>query len=49
VAIRPSNLPRRAEERAVLEDAEQELQSAVADDEPAVQLHPDFRFDDDAL
>jgi hypothetical protein len=48
VAIRPADLSRRAEERAVLEDAEKELRTAIADDEAAAPLHPHLRLDDGA-
>jgi hypothetical protein len=45
MAIRPTYLLRRAEERTVLENAKQELQAAVADNEAAVSLHPHLRLD----
>src|SRR5262249_23048415 len=45
VAIGPADLLRRAQERAVLEHAEQELQAAVADDEAAGTLDPHLRLE----
>ena len=45
VAIRPADLARRPEQRAVLDDAEQQPQPAVADDEVAVPIEPHLRLD----
>src|SRR5262245_52932807 len=45
VAIRPANLTSGCEQGAVLEDAEQELQTAVADHELTVVLEPHLRLD----
>src|SRR6266850_239917 len=47
VAIRPADLASGAEQGAVLEDAEQEPQAAVADDELAVVLEPHLGLDGD--